>query len=102
MITEIPTFTDADWYTLDVDLDGTVYSLRMMWSERAGCWLLDVREPGGTAVVLGKPCVVGNLLTLGIGAPAGQLLIIGDRDPLRYDWGTRAKLLYLDAEEIST
>jgi hypothetical protein len=87
-------------YTVDVDLDGEAYTLRFLWSPRAACWLLDVRDDSGIAVVLGKPCVVGNLLTLGIGRPAGQLTIIGDRDPQRFDWGTRCKLVYLTAADV--
>lgn len=100
MITEIPTFTDAPMYTLDIELDGELYSLRLLWSERADCWLLDLRDSAGEAIVLGRPCLVGNLLTLGYGEPAGHITVIGDRDPKRYDWGTRCKLVYLDEDEL--
>lgn len=98
---EVPTFTDAPVYTLETELGEVSYTLRFYWSPRAAVWLMDIRELDGTAVALARPCVCGHLLTLGIGTPAGQLVIIGDRDPQRYDWGTRCKLVYVGEDELN-
>ena len=96
MTTEIPTFTDLDVYTVEVDLSDVSYSLRFVWSERALLWIMDIRRVAeDEPVMLGVACVGGTVLNLGHGEPEGSLVIIGDRDPQRYDWGTRCKLVYV-------
>ena len=100
MAIEIPTFVDVPTYSLSVTLDETVYALRLMWSERASCWLLDVRSEDGTALALARPMVGGTVLNLGLGVPDGALVVVGDRDPQRYDLGTRCKLVYFTAAEL--
>lgn len=104
-VQEIPLLTDDPSYDVDVELDGTTYSLRLSWNVRADMWIMDMYLPTNAAripVVLGQPCLLGLLLTLGtyLNAPPGQIAIIGDRDPARNDWGTRAKMVYLDQAEI--
>lgn len=97
--TEIPLFIDLPEYEVETDLSGTTFVFRLQWNYRASLWFLDIYQPTNSAripIALGCPCVIGYPLTLGLHAFAGQLVIIGDRDPQRTDWGTRAKLVYVD------
>lgn len=101
----IPLFNDPEVYTLEVDMDGTLYSLRISWNERANCWFMDLYLPtqdASVAVALQCPLVCGYLLTLGVwtNAPKGQLCVIGERDPQRYDWDGRAKLIYIPLADL--
>lgn len=103
---QIPLTNDDLHYRVDVQLEGTTYSLDMDWNDRAGLWFLSLGLPtaeGTTSLMRACACVVGLPLTLGLVSDdwtGGALVIEGDRDPERYDWGTHARLYYASRAEL--
>ena len=58
---EIPLIAASQ--TLTVTLGGKPYQLRVLWNAASYCWVLDISDAAGTAIVLGIALVTGvNLL----------------------------------------
>lgn len=89
-------------------LDGVDYLLTFRWSQRSGCWLLDLADAEGVAIVEGLALLGGTPLLLGVTdtrRPAGDLVVVdtagGDADPAFDTLGTRVVLLYFTAAELA-
>lgn len=70
--------------TLSITMAGTVYELSVSWNRFGSCWVLDIADADGAAMVQGIPLVTGaDLLAqysyLGID---GQLVAQTDGDAL--------------------
>jgi hypothetical protein len=96
-----PTFTQT------TDLDGTTYSLRFRWSERGGCWHLDMRTLDGVPVLLSARLVTHWPLLRRVRnavRPPGELFVQDltgpGEEPTLEEFGSRFVLFYLDAEEL--
>ncbi len=104
---EIPLTPESDYTSVDVRLDGTVYTLTLDWNSRAGLWFMSLGIPAASGVntlVSSVPMVCNLPLTLGLVDSSwvgGALIVVGDRDPDRSDWGTHAKLWYLTEAELN-
>lgn len=77
---EIPLTPNAQKFA--VDLPGGTYSMSLAWNVPASCWVLDIADAFGAALVGGVPLVAGaDLLApygyLGLG---GGLLAMTDGD----------------------
>lgn len=86
-----------------ITLAGVAYQLVVKWCDPAACWLLDILDQTGTAILLGVPLVTGaNLLEqyqyLGIG---GALVVQTDHDtnavPTFDNLGVLGHLYYLSS-----
>lgn len=79
-IVEIPLI--AAQQTLNINLDGVQYQLRVTWNAPSSCWLLDVSDSDGVAIAQGIALTSGadlleQLEYLGIG---GALVAQTDGD----------------------
>ncbi len=77
---EIPLKPQAQ--TFNVALNGTSYKLRVVWNVASSCWVLDIADALGNAILVGLPLATGaNLLDqyayLGLG---GALIVSSDGD----------------------
>jgi hypothetical protein len=87
--------------TQRVELDGTVYSLRVLWSQRGECWHLDLGDGEGDAIVSGLRLVTGFPLLYRfryLAVPPGELWFFDSRgqgaQPTLEDMGDRFRLYY--------
>jgi hypothetical protein len=102
----VPIDPENEHERYDVQLEGTTYTLDLDWNERAGLWFLTLSiasTAGSTVLMRSCACVVGHPLTLGLATDdwtGGQLVVEGDRDPEREDWGTHAYLYYATRAEV--
>jgi hypothetical protein len=95
---------DAAPYSMQVALDGAVYTLGLRWNARAGLWFLDVATADGVAVCCGEPVVNGYpLLSRHKDArlPPGVLRAVAsirpEEDAGVDDLGARVALVYTEA-----
>lgn len=93
-------------FALRVTLDGRSYELGFSWSTRARHWFLDLFDSEGSAIQVGRKCVVDwPLLRCVTDArrPTGELAFFDvdrtGRDPGLYDLGYRTPLFYLTNAE---
>lgn len=68
---------------LQIDLSGIVYQLTFYWSSQGNCWMFNLADTDGVALLLGAPVITGiNLLRqydyLGI---PGAILVQTDHSP---------------------
>ena len=91
--------------TQRVELDGLVYTLRLLWSERGQCWHFDMSDADGVRIVSGIRMVTGFPLLyrfryLGT-LPPGELYFFDlqsmGAQPTLEDMGGRFRLYYVDA-----
>ncbi len=92
-----------------VELGGVVYTLRLLWSERAACWHLTLGDADGVPIVSGMRVTAGypllaryrHLTTI----PPGELALIGTRgqdgEPTLDEMGSRYRLYYFAPGELS-
>lgn len=91
----------------DVQLEGTTYSLDLDWNERAGLWFLSIGIPTGDDIIYlmrSCPCVINQPLTMGLVDDqwtGGAIVVEGDRDPEKDDWGTHANMYYATSDELA-
>jgi hypothetical protein len=90
--------------TQRVELDGLVYTMRLLWSERGECWHLDLSDADGARIVSGIRMVTGFPLLYRfrhLGVPPGELYFFDLQDaggqPTLEDMGERFRLYYVDA-----
>lgn len=90
--------------TQRVELSGTVYTLRIYWSERATCWHLDMSDADGERILMGLRLVTGFPLLYRyrhLAVPPGELFLLDQRDvaglPTLDGMGDRYRLYYVDA-----
>lgn len=107
MILLVPTSLTESWYEEQVTLDGVPFVLRLMWSERARAWYLDLLTGDGTVIRSGIKVVADRPLTERITSdlrPAGQLWCYDTTearaDPDLRDLGDRCLLLYVEEDSL--
>lgn len=97
---EIP-FVPGQAQTMQISLNGTVYTIKVRWCDPASCWTLDLSDSSGNPIIQGIPLVTGaDLLTqyeyLGIG---GALIAQTDNDvdavPAFDNLGSQAGLYFV-------
>jgi hypothetical protein len=111
MILIIPTASEVPLYTQRTTLDGVEYVLRFDWNARTETWFLQLFDANYTALTGMIRVVIGlDLLRLHLtteGVPPGQLIAAdpgalfgdGQERPAYDDFGSRVRLLYIDASE---
>ena len=96
---EIPLSPKAQ--TLNIDLGGVTYNLRIVWNAQMQTWLLDISDALGNALIKGIPMVTGiDLLKqykyVGI---SGSLIVQTDHDafsiPTFKNLGLTSRLFYV-------
>ena len=106
MVIVLPTRTDVPHYDFEIDLDGATYPLELRWNDRAGAWLLDVRDVLGEILLSGRRVSV-DLPLLGRirdpRLPAGELVAVDTSGratgPAVNELGGRVRLLYYGADD---
>lgn len=96
---EIPLIASNQAFT--TTLAGTDYGMKLKWNGAANCWMLDISDATGKALVSGIPLITGaDLLEqyryLGI---PGQLFVQTDNDtdavPTKANLGTNGHLYFV-------
>ena len=69
--------------TIKVPLGGTSYQLTFAWNQYAACWVMDMADSNGVAVITGMPVVTGLdlLAQYAYLQIAGRLLVQTDSNP---------------------
>lgn len=103
---QIPVRTDILAYSLEVTLEGVVYTLSFRWNARMEKWIMDIGD------ATGNPLLIGLVLFEGIpliwrfvdritGLPPGGFLVIDEtgqhRDPDQDTLGLDINLVYVEA-----
>lgn len=95
--------------TQQSELDGTTYNFRFRWSDRGGCWHMDMRTLDDEPIVLSARLITGFALlrrVLRPGRPPGELFMMDltgrGEEPNFEEFGSRFVLMYLDAAELAT
>ena len=101
---ELPLTVDVPHQSFSVQLDGTVYRMRLRYNSRAGHWTLDLADAAA------NPLVSGVAVRLGVDLlaqyaddrfPAGKLFAMNwveaYREPARDDFGSDVVLIYEEA-----
>jgi hypothetical protein len=94
-------------FTVQVQLDGSSYTLELEWLEGAQAWFVSLLNPTAEPVLSGLKVVVDWPFTWRYrtrGVPPGQLVFLADGDsvpPGRLDLGSRVKLYYVDAAGVN-
>jgi hypothetical protein len=90
--------------TQRVELDGVVYTLRLLWSQRGECWHMDLADADGVAILSGIRMVTCFPLLYRfrhLAVPPGELYLFDLRDqaglPTLEEMGDRYRLYYVDA-----
>jgi hypothetical protein len=99
---------DTEAYSLDMELDGTVYTLDFLWNRRDESWVMSVYLPDGTLLAGNRKLVLGFPLLRGeidSRLPPGVLILVdsteSNDEPERDEVGGRCFLAYLDEEEVA-
>lgn len=82
IVHEVPLSPEAQRFS--ISLAGVTYNLRLQWCDPAGCWMMDINDAGGNALLAGAPLLTGTDILaqfdyLGIG---GALTVQTDNDAL--------------------
>jgi hypothetical protein len=100
----IPTRTDLEFYTEQVELGGVVYRLTFAWNLRDSAWYMSIADVDGVAIVSGIRIVVDYPLLNSVSnadRPTGLLLAIDTSgaglDPGLEDLGDRVLLMHEEA-----
>lgn len=96
----IPTRTDLNNYTMEIDLDGAEYTLGFRWNFRDSFWYLSISNADGP-IVSGVKITVGTDLLANVpheDAPPGELVATdtsgADSEPAINELGDRVRLIY--------
>lgn len=91
-----------------VELDGVVYTLRILWSQRAECWHLDLGDADGAPIVSGIRLTESYPLLARyrhLPVPPGELALLDTRaldgEPTLSEMGTRYRLYYFAPGELT-
>lgn len=93
-------------FTVQVQLDGSSYTLELEWLDAVGAWFVSLLNPAAEPVLSGLKVVVDWPITWRHrtrGVPPGQLIFQADADsapPGRLELGARVKLYYVDAAGV--
>lgn len=102
---ELPVERTLPSFSYQVQLDGTIYTLRYTFNDRMGKWFLDLRTEIGDPIVEGIP-IVSDWDLFGRfrddRLPPGNLFAFDTSglsvDPGRYDLGERVSMIYEEEE----
>jgi hypothetical protein len=101
---EIPVRSDNKAYSLQVDLEGTRYTLRFRFNTRMGRWVMDIADSVNTDILNGVVLLTNYPLTdqyADTALPPGRFVCIDEsgenKDPGTNDLGNDVKLLYEEA-----
>jgi len=105
---ELAIETEFQRYQYSVTLDGVVFQLVWVWSERAQQWFVDLLDSDGNAIRSGLAVVTGfplfSLLAES-SRPLGEMVITQvsspKREPAETDLGDSHAIVYLDADELA-
>lgn len=76
-VAEIPTFPGQPFDENVTWVDGTAYALEFKWNTVAQCWVLDISDTAGNAIIMGIPLVTGADLLEQFGyMPVGAQTVI--------------------------
>jgi hypothetical protein len=97
-------FHDYPAHRYNVAMDSVHYEVRLTYRERTASWYLDLWDPDGNALLLGKRLAPNWPVNMGItGGPPGLLVPFGfdpyDRHELELWYFTAAELEEAEAEE---
>lgn len=103
-VTTLPIDASLPAYTVDVDLDDTVYRFRVEWNTRGEFWAIGIGLPDGTVIADG--CVIRAdwepfAAVVDERMPAGRIFacdLDGAGDPAYDDLGARVLVMYDDGE----
>lgn len=99
----IPTPDDLKAFSLQVQLDGATFTIRLIWNVRDSEWYLDLYDSSQEPVISGHRLVANSLVLLNCvreNRPLGELMALStqdDLDPGLNDLGNRVTLLYQEA-----
>jgi hypothetical protein len=89
--------------TQRVELSGSVYTLRIYWSQRAQCWHMDMSDADALPIVMGVRLVTLFPLLYRyrhLAVPPGELFVFDRRGlagkPTLEEMGDRYRLYYVD------
>ena len=101
---ELPVSHDVADQGFSVQLDGTVYQVRLRYNTRAGHWALDLSDSVGTPLLSGVAVRLGVDLLAQFDRedlPAGRLFAMNwvseFQEPDRDNFGTDVSLIYEEA-----
>lgn len=107
MAVTVPVLLDTPLFSLETQLDGTLYSFTFRWNARAGQWFLDIADASNDPIVSGIALVVSFPLARRCADPRMPpgLLTAYDTtgaglDPGETDLGRRVVLLYFTEAEL--
>lgn len=106
---QIPVDRNSPDQKFSIDLEGTVYVLRLIWNSRTGRWALSIFEEDETPIITGI-AVVGNFDLLKQYSdprlPPGTIYVADQsglaREPTDENLGGSVLLLYADAAEVAS
>ena len=91
-----------------VSLDGTDYTIRLLWNERASRWFMTIRDADGSDLVTGFKVVADVPFAVHMlpdGLYPGLLWVLdttgAGEDPGLRDFGSRVVLMYADEDSVS-
>lgn len=102
----IPCRTDLDHYSMQVTLEGVIYTLVFRWNVREASWYMQIQDAQGNALCGGYKIVVGFPIAARsrvAGKPPGFFWAFDstgeDRPPAIDELGERVRLVYFTAGE---
>jgi len=103
MPTTIPLTTDPS-QTFQVDLEGTVFTFRVIFNTRKQMWTMDIADADGVELVSGIPLLLGANMVNQFNLDIGALVMVEDGDTGLDagpdDLGTRVLLANVTQKEL--
>ncbi len=108
----IPTYQKiSSKYVIDIELNGTMFSLHFLWNTREEFWYMNIFSAEGDPVITGIKIVPKYALLEQFkavpGLPEGDFFVVDNdqnnpySEGITYDnFGTRYSLLFITTEEI--
>lgn len=97
MADQLPILFDYPEHRYTIALDGVQYDLRLIYRERTASWYLDLWDPDGNALLLGKRLTPSWPVNTGITSGPPGLIVPTGQDPYdRYE----LELWYFTAAEL--
>lgn len=106
----IPVNGELPHQLFNVQLDGATYGLELRWNQRALGWFLSIFDVSGNLLLSGRRLVVGwgliaRFKKWNASLPPGDFIVVDSTgeglEPGLDELGTRVKLVYIEAQELS-
>lgn len=105
MILELPVRSDPQSYQFQITLEGEVYTLKFWYNGRRSLWYMSIKNADGSIDYVNGAPIFTNFPLLDrfrlTELPPGTMFVYdtegGDEPPGQDDFGTRYKLLYVEA-----